>query len=80
MYAYFLALALYPEVEAKAHAEMDHVVGRDRLPTFEDRDQLPYVEAICKEVTSYDICRAHAKTLSLLYAAASLASNCAFSK
>jgi hypothetical protein len=50
VYAYFLALALYPEVEAKAHAEMDHVVGRDRLPTFEDRSQLPYVEAICKEL------------------------------
>ena len=50
MYAYFLVLALHPMVEANAHAEMDRVVGRDRLPTFEDRDQLPYVDAICKEV------------------------------
>jgi len=50
IYAYFLALALHPMVEANAHAEMDRVVGRDRLPTFEDRDQLPYVDAICKEL------------------------------
>jgi hypothetical protein len=50
MYAYFLALAIHPKVEANAHAEMDCVVGQDRLPTFEDRDQLPYVDAICKEV------------------------------
>jgi len=50
MYTYFLALALHPKVEANAHAEMDRVVGQDRLPTFEDRDQLPYVDAICKEV------------------------------
>jgi cytochrome P450 len=50
VYSYFLAIALYPEVEAKAHAEMDRVVGQDRLPVFEDRENLPYVEAICKEV------------------------------
>jgi len=50
MYAYFLALALHPKVQANAHAEMDRVVGQDRLPTFEDRDQLPYVDAICKEL------------------------------
>lgn len=29
---------------------MDAVVGKDRLPTFTDRDSLPYVEAICKEL------------------------------
>jgi hypothetical protein len=51
VYSYFLAISLYPEVQAKAHAEMDHIVGQDRLPGFEDRDKLPYVEAICKEVS-----------------------------
>lgn len=50
VYAYFLALAIYPEVEAKAHAEMDRVVGSNRLPSYEDRENLPYVDAICKEV------------------------------
>jgi len=47
---YFLAIAKYPDVQRKAQAEMDAVVGRDRLPTFADRDALPYVNAICLEL------------------------------
>lgn len=43
-------MAKHPEVQRKAWAEMDAVVGKDRLPTFSDRDSLPYVEAICKEL------------------------------
>ncbi|KAF9076847.1 cytochrome P450 [Rhodocollybia butyracea] len=45
-----LTLTLHPDVQVKAQAEIDHVVGRDRLPTFEDRESLPYVEAIYREV------------------------------
>ncbi|KAJ6585742.1 cytochrome P450 [Mycena capillaripes] len=48
--AYFLAAAMNPEMQAKAHAEIDAVVGPNRLPTFEDRTSLPYIEAICKEL------------------------------
>ncbi|KAJ6530989.1 cytochrome P450 [Mycena vulgaris] len=48
--AYFLAAAKYPDIQAKAQAEIDAVVGRNRLPTFEDRESLPYIEAICKEL------------------------------
>ncbi len=44
-----LAMTIHPEVQRKAHAELDRVVGSDRLPTFEDRSQLPYIEALCKE-------------------------------
>ncbi|KAL0957853.1 hypothetical protein HGRIS_000037 [Hohenbuehelia grisea] len=40
----------YPEIQAKAHAELDRVVGRDRLPTVEDEKNLPYIHAIIKEV------------------------------
>ncbi|KAL0957868.1 hypothetical protein HGRIS_000052 [Hohenbuehelia grisea] len=40
----------YPEVQAKAHAELDRVVGRGRLPTVEDEKNLPYIHAIIKEV------------------------------
>ncbi|EIM88804.1 cytochrome P450 [Stereum hirsutum FP-91666 SS1] len=50
IYSYFLATTLYPEVEKKAHAEIDSVIGRDRLPGYEDRASLPYVNAICKEL------------------------------
>ncbi|KAK7472246.1 hypothetical protein VKT23_000367 [Stygiomarasmius scandens] len=44
-----LALLLYPEVQAKAQKEIDAVVGKSRLPDFEDRDKMPYVEAILTE-------------------------------
>lgn len=30
-----LLMALYPEAQAKAQEEIDRVVGRHRLPTFE---------------------------------------------
>lgn len=39
----------YPEVQQKAQEEIDRVVGQNRLPTFEDRDSLPYVFAVFKE-------------------------------
>ncbi|KAK8060686.1 hypothetical protein PG996_010616 [Apiospora saccharicola] len=35
---------------AKAQADLDRVVGRGRLPTFEDRARLPYIDAIVNEV------------------------------
>ncbi|KXN89012.1 O-methylsterigmatocystin oxidoreductase [Leucoagaricus sp. SymC.cos] len=46
---FILALCLYPEVQAKAQLEIDSVIGQDRLPTFADRKDLPYVEAVYKE-------------------------------
>ncbi|KAJ2928661.1 hypothetical protein H1R20_g8457, partial [Candolleomyces eurysporus] len=43
-------LASYLEVQTKAQAEIDKVVGSDRLPLVSDRQDLPYVHAIVKEV------------------------------
>jgi cytochrome P450 len=40
----------FPEVQRRAQAEIDSVVGRDRLPTFDDAPRLPYVRAIIKEI------------------------------
>jgi hypothetical protein len=51
----FLALVIYPEVQKRAQAELDAVVGRDRLPTFDDRPRLPYIEAICREVERWHV-------------------------
>ena len=42
-------MMLYPEVQKRAQSELDEVVGRDRLPTFEDRDRLPYIANVVKE-------------------------------
>lgn len=45
-----LAATLFPDKVKKAQEEIDLVVGRSRLPTFDDRDRLPYVRAFCREV------------------------------
>lgn len=49
MQIFFLAMTLYPEVYKRLQEEVDHVVGRDRLPSFADRPHLPYVSAVIKE-------------------------------
>ena len=42
-------MALYPEVQKKAQAEIDAVIGPDRLPNFQDRPSLPFINAVVKE-------------------------------
>ncbi|KAI8665702.1 hypothetical protein NCS56_01006900 [Fusarium sp. Ph1] len=42
-----LYLSAYPDVVARAHEEIERVVGNSRSPTFDD--DLPYVRAIVKE-------------------------------
>jgi cytochrome P450 len=48
-------MALYPEVQKKAQAEIDIVVGPNRLPDFEDRPSLPYINAIIKELMRWHL-------------------------
>lgn len=43
-------MALFPEAQRAAQAEIDAVLGPNTLPTFADRDKLPYVNALIKEV------------------------------
>ncbi|KAJ6529904.1 cytochrome P450 [Mycena vulgaris] len=50
LYAFFLAMILAPDVQRKAQAEIDSVLGGARLPLFSDRDQLPYVSAVVTEL------------------------------
>jgi cytochrome P450 len=49
-----LAMILYPEVQEKARQEIDSVIGRGRLPDFNDRGSLPYIEACVKEVLRWN--------------------------
>ena len=43
-------MSCYPEVQRKAQAELDAVIGPDRLPTLADRERLPYLNAVMLEV------------------------------
>jgi len=47
---FFLAMLVYPDVQKKAQEELDRIVGCDRLPEYEDRASLPYIEALYREV------------------------------
>ncbi|KIJ68098.1 hypothetical protein HYDPIDRAFT_25543 [Hydnomerulius pinastri MD-312] len=46
---FVLAMVLFPEAQRKAQKEIDAVVGHNRLPNFDDRPSLPYVEAVMRE-------------------------------
>ncbi|XP_060063804.1 vitamin D(3) 25-hydroxylase-like [Ylistrum balloti] len=42
-----------PDVQQKMRDEIDQVIGRERLPTIEDRKNLPYVQACIYELLRY---------------------------
>lgn len=44
-----LNMLMNPDVQRKVQDELDSVVGKDRLPTLEDRASLPYMEHIIQE-------------------------------
>lgn len=47
------AMVLNPEVQKRAQAEIDRVVGYERLPDFDDRTSMPYVEAVLRETLRF---------------------------
>ncbi|KAI5117877.1 hypothetical protein M0805_002269 [Coniferiporia weirii] len=47
---FILGMLLNPEAMIRGQQELDRVVGKNSLPTFEDRPNLPYVNAICSEI------------------------------
>ncbi|KAI0372695.1 cytochrome P450 [Pilatotrama ljubarskyi] len=55
VHAFVLAMAIYPEVQRKAQAELDGVIGPNRLPDFSDQTALPYVSALVKEVLRWHV-------------------------
>ena len=46
-------MCLNPEKQRLAQKELDTVLGGERLPTFDDQANLPYVTAVVKEVFRY---------------------------
>jgi len=47
-------LSLQKEVQIKAQAEIDAIIGTDRLPSLCDLPHLPYVRAIVTEVLRWN--------------------------
>ncbi|KAK1983937.1 cytochrome P450 [Colletotrichum cereale] len=47
---FFLTMMLHPEAQKRAQEEIDRIVGQDRLPNIHDRENLPYVQALIKEI------------------------------
>jgi cytochrome P450 len=45
----------YPSAQARAHAELDEVVGRSRPPSFADVPFLPYIRAMVKETVRWSV-------------------------
>ncbi|TFY57848.1 hypothetical protein EVJ58_g6780 [Rhodofomes roseus] len=50
IFTFILAMLHYPHVQTKAQAEIDGVVGNERLPSITDRPSLPYVRSVIAEV------------------------------
>ncbi|POI34245.1 hypothetical protein CIB84_002003 [Bambusicola thoracicus] len=45
-----LFMAVYPEIQARVQAEIDAVIGQSRQPALEDRNNMPYTNAVIHEV------------------------------
>lgn len=53
MRSFLLLMVHHPEVQQKAQAEIDSVVGNARLPNYMDRESLPYLDCVLKEVERF---------------------------
>ena len=47
-------MALHPLVMKRAQEDIDRVTEKERLPTFDDWERLPYINAIVYEVLRYN--------------------------
>ncbi|KAF7985952.1 hypothetical protein HWV62_43898 [Athelia sp. TMB] len=55
MRTFFLAILKYPHVQKKAQQELDTVLGPNHIPSFADKDSLPYLSAIVKECLRWEV-------------------------
>ena len=48
-------MVLFPDIQAQAQAEIDNVIGNDKLPAVDDRKRLPFVSALAMEALRWHI-------------------------
>lgn len=47
-------MMLYPDAQKAAQKEIDALLQGERLPTLDDKDSLPHIQAIIKEVVRWN--------------------------
>ncbi|KAJ3562870.1 hypothetical protein NP233_g9312 [Leucocoprinus birnbaumii] len=52
---FFALMSLHPIVLKRAQGDIDRVTEGERLPTFDDWERLPYIDAIVLEVLRYNV-------------------------
>ena len=45
----FLVLLHHPDIQSRIHNEIDDVVGRGRLPSLDDKNEMHYTQAFLLE-------------------------------
>jgi cytochrome P450 len=55
IYALFIVLGMFPEAQKKAQEEIDRIIGAERLPMLKDRADLPYIDAMVKELLRWNV-------------------------
>ncbi|KAL1681124.1 cytochrome P450 [Schizophyllum commune] len=55
VYAFMKMVCLHPDIQDRVQAELDSVVGSDRLPLVTDMDDCPYTWACCLEVLRWHV-------------------------